>query len=116
MASGLMKMDESYKKTTFSLDLPSGYSLANGHAFRLGNLVYIGGVLNLPSAVTAKRVQLTNIIPSAYASPYRIDFAANNNASDEVMHGILQGTNLDFYRPDTSSMQTIGFSVSYPVI
>ena len=116
MASGTMKMDESYKKTTFSLNLPSGYSVIDGHAFQLGNLVFIGGVISLPSAVTLKRIQLNNIIPSAYVSPYRIDFAANNNSSDEVLHGIIQGTSLNFYRPDTSNIQAIGFSVIYPLI
>lgn len=116
MATGPIKMDESNKKTTFSLDLPNGYTMSVNHSYRLGNLVFIGGVIELPQATTAKRVQLSSVIPSAYASLYRIDFAANNNGSDSAMHCILNGRTIDFYRPDTESMTQIAFSVVYPLI
>ena len=119
MASGTMKMDESYKKTTFSLNLPSGYSLEQGHSYKLGNLVFIGGIISLPSATTAKRVTLSSCVPVEFRTTDRIDFAANDNSADYAIHGIMAGSNtgnIDFYRPDTYSLQKIAFSVVYPVI
>lgn len=119
MASGTMKMDESYKKTTFSLNLPSGYSFEQSHSYQLGNLVFIGGVFTLPSETTLKRITISNCVPDGFRCVDRIDFAGYDNSSDEPIHGIIVAANtgtIDFYRSSTSSLKKIAFAVVYPVI
>ena len=116
MATSTISMDESNKKTTFSLTLPEGWTISNNYSYRLGNLVFIGGVLAKTESSTLKRFAFPDCIPNEYKPLSRIDFACNNNTSDTVLHGIISGRLIDFYRNETTPLVSIGFSVIYSVV
>lgn len=104
-----------YSKITFSLTVPSGITVLNSNCYTLGRTVYISGRVKVEGETTSKSISLGDAVPSSYAYNGRLGFAAFNNATDESLHGILNDRSIVFYRPETTTLSEIEFSVSYAI-
>ena len=102
--------------TSYSLSLPSGWSSDFVVCKKVGKTVFISGLLIASTAQTVKMISFPNIIPEEIRCPNRIGFAAFDNNADTPLHSFIQGRTITFYRPETTSLTKIEFSLVYSLI
>lgn len=110
---GLNALNSVVTKQSFSLTLPSGWIAISNMCYAIGNMVFISGLIRSTTILTTKKINIGNCIPDAYCSRYRVGFAAFNNTTDNVLHGLLDSQNIVFYRSQTEDLDTIEFSLLY---
>lgn len=102
--------------STYSFSLPSGWSVNYQTCKKVGKQVFLSGLLISSTGKTDKNFAFPNMVPQEIASPARVAFAGFDNAKDTPLHGIIQGRDVTFYRPETTSLLAIEFSVTYTII
>jgi len=108
--------DGSMTVQNYSFSLPSGWSVNYQTCKRVGKTVYLSGMFMNSTGQTVKSFNFSNVIPADISCPARIAFSGFDNATDASLHGIVQGRTITFYRPETTSLKDIEFSVVYSLI
>ena len=113
LQSQVTALNSKLTKRSFSLTPPSGWTMTYNNCYAYGNIVCVSGMFNNTTAQSAKRFDMGNCIPNEYRCPYRVGFTGFNNVTDNPLHGIIQGQDISFYRPQTEDLTSIEFSATY---